>query len=418
METSEKLKENILNRIETSLKGSEYRLIRDESIPDFYNFRINIDGVVKTADDPFYCVINVIPPFRQFDLPFIRARMLKIIKKTNAKLAIFTSGSSFYFYDYIKRDFEKKNYDKVIEKLLYPQKEKHKKAIYDYLNTNFQLSSFKEDDIHFDGNKYTLNPKLENDLINKIFDWENIIGSVYHYTTLDTAFEILKNSTIRLFGIAGMNDTSEINYVEEILYPNIIPDIKTNKTFILSCSIGKNDDLTLWRLYGDDAKGACLRLKSKFKSKSKFQIKSGNMEGFFTLRKVKYIDQYSHEIQQLKDLVSYVKKNTGYILVFNTLHEWCHFIKPKNYEVESEVRLLYQSNDLPEPSKWLITNKTNIINPYVEFDLDKNFPLGLVSITLGPKCQERETNVFQLEELAKSKSSSVYIDESEIKNYR
>src|ERR1039457_230808 len=66
---------------------------------------------------------------------------------------------------------------------------------------------------------------------------------IYRYTTLDTAFATINDKSARLNGIAGMNDTSEIGYVETYLDENFIPlqNVKEiqdlNKRFILCGSI-------------------------------------------------------------------------------------------------------------------------------------------------------------------------------------
>ena len=411
MNMSEKIKCEVLNKFEEGLKNSEYKLVRDVSFPDFYNFKTRVDGLIKTDDDHPYCVIFVRMSLKGLRFKFIKAEVLRVTKKTGIKLAIITNGTSFYFSNSMKYDFEKKDYDTLIEKLLYVKKKEHIKRICEYLNKNFNSLSVSEDNIYFDDNKYTLKKEIERDLVNEVFQWKNVYEHIYRYTSLNTAFEILKKGRIKLFGIAGMNDASEPNYIEEILYQSGIQtsNAEKNKIFIMSCSIGKEDDLTQWRLYGDDAKGACLTFRTVRK------------KGGFVVRKIKYIGQNSKPIQKLIKLIKYVEDLTEYMLVFNTIHEWCHFIKPKDYEVESEVRLLYQLSDNDKTDGWVLSNGTNIINPYIEIDLlNEDFPLKLIDIKLGPKCPERETNRFQLEEFIKdsSKLKGISISESDIKNYR
>jgi hypothetical protein len=222
---------------------------------------------------------------------------------------------------------------------------------------------------------------------------------------------MLNKKNIRMMGIAGMNDVSEVNYVENFLYPSdsqpLNPEI--NNVFITSCSRKKEDDLTQWRLYADDAKGARL----------KFSV-NGNKQNF-TIRKIIYCDIKNDEkILRLKGLVDFIRDKTGFTFVFCTLHEWSHFIKPKDYKVEDEVRLLYLLPQNESPKGWILANNINIITPYVEFNLDENFPLTIEDIKLGPKCPEQRINKYQLNEMLK-KLDSKYDDnvkESSIKNYR
>ena len=178
----------------------------------------------------------------------------------------------------------------------------------------------------------------------------------------------------------------------------------------MSCCEDKKDDLTQWRLYGDDGKGVCLKFKLKEKSNS------------FIFRKIKYLSKDSDQIEKLNDLVEFIYDLTGYTFVFNTLHEWCHFIKPEDYKVESEVRLLYKlsgNKDDEKISGWIFTNGTNIITPYKEFKLDE-FPLELVGIKLGPKFPNPKTNYFQFGAFVKNdlKLKNIEISLSKIENYR
>ena len=121
----------------------------------------------------------------------------------------------------------------------------------------------------------------------------------------------------------------------------------------------------------------------------------------------------------MQNIISEIFSITGSYFVFNTLHEWCHFIKPDDYSVESEVRLLYKLKNEECPKGWIISDTYRIINPYVEFSLDNSFPLKLVEIRLGPKCPEKKINKFQIEQLLKiNNKNDVKVTLSSITNYR
>ncbi len=113
---------------------------------------------------------------------------------------------------------------------------------------------------------------FENQFFNKMFG-EFKDTQICRYTSLKTIFEMLSYLSFRMSGLVGMNDKSEVNYVESYLNRdngNISIDkplikehhntiIAINNRYITSCSkIERKDDLTLWRLYSDDAKGVCL----------------------------------------------------------------------------------------------------------------------------------------------------------------
>ena len=231
--------------------------------------------------------------------------------------------------------------------------------------------------------------------------------TIYRYTSLDTALLILKNNTYRMYGIVGMNDKSEIDYFDDYCYSvkDKLSYQKLNNLFLSSCSLLK-DDLTMWRLYGDDAKGVCLS----------FDIKP-HFTNNFILQVISYADdkRQNDKLDIIKDLL---KTN----VVFSDIDKWKHFFKAKDYSIEQEVRLLFQNNEQSSHSKkrdWIISKDYSIINPFVEFNLfDSEFPLTLKEIILGPKCPEQETNKYQLQELIQQHKLSINVRLSEIKNYR
>ena len=187
----------------------------------------------------------------------------------------------------------------------------------------------------------------------------------------------------------------------------------------------EKDDLTLWRLYSDDAKGVCLT----------FDIKYENLNNHVLLQKVKYANKNGQhkELNFLKQIKLDVENKTGFPFDFRKLGYWKHFFKPYDYSIEEEVRLLIIDNDsLPKiKSDWVMTYTHSIINPIMDFRLNsKLFPIQLREITLGPKCPEQETNYVQLQEMIRrkkreisdkkydSKLNTLKVELSEIKHYR
>ena len=401
----------VLSKFESNLSGTKLKLEKHYKIHS-RNFQVfEIDGLISTPQGYPYALIEVklkADPTDSRILGFIQRKL----SLTRANYAILTDNTSFYFLDSSKSlSFKKMNFNDIIRELLNPNHHAHSKLICEYLNEHFSFLHCLEKDVCFDGNKYTLTKRKEKQLINNLIHFKDYTEPVYRYTTLNTAFEMLKNKNIRMLGIAGMNDVSEVNYVENFLYQSdalpLNPEI--NKIFITSCSKEKNDDLTQWRLYADDAKGVRLKFNVNGKKTN------------FVIREIIYRDlEEFEEIGQLKKLIDYVRKTTAYTFVFNTLHEWSHFIKPNDYQVEDEVRLLYILPKTKEPKGWLLANNINIINPYVEFSLDNNFPLIIDNLKLGPKCPEQKINKYQLNELMKKINPKLdgMVEESKIKNYR
>jgi hypothetical protein len=252
---------------------------------------------------------------------------------------------------------------------------------------------------------------------------ENLIA-IYRYTSLSSIFETAKNKTIRMNGLAGMNDTTEANYVDNYLketdlnlheeLPQTIAAI--NKRFILCCT-ELNDELLQWRLYGDDSKGVCI----EFKINRNLLIQRNDLgKHDFYLGKVKYADSdhKHHELELIKEIIDEVRKTLHVEIRFTMLYVWKHFFKPYEYAYEKEVRLLYIVRDKAK-KKWLLTNSHTIINPFVEFTLsNKEFPLKISEIKLGSKLPERQLNRAQFKQFLTEQGLKIDVNHSEIKNYR
>lgn len=241
--------------------------------------------------------------------------------------------------------------------------------------------------------------------------WKKLLGDetpnkVHRYTSLDTVFYMLKNGTYRMNGIVGMNDPSEIDYFDEYCYGSKKPSYKIlNNLFLSSCS-SLYDDLTMWRLYGEEAKGVCLT----------FEIKDDFSQDFL-LQNISYANDKGKN-----NKLDLIKKLLKAKMVFNDIDKWKHFFKSKDYSIENEIRLLFMyssTSTIVKGRDWIKTADHSIINPYVEFEIDSNeFPFKLTEILLGPKCPEKKTNEEQLKELIQQKEYSINVKSSSIKNYR
>jgi hypothetical protein len=162
------------------------------------------------------------------------------------------------------------------------------------------------------------------------------------------------------------------------------------------------DDLTLWRLYSDDAKGVCLV----------FDIKKSNLNKHVLLQKVKYADENGKhkELDFLKQIKVEVERLTGFEFEFRKFGYWKHFFKANDYAIEEEVRLLIIDNGKLDKLKtdWVLTDTHSIVNPIIDFRINNNsFPIHLRTILLGPKCPEKETNYVQIEEMIRRKKKEI-----------
>ncbi|WP_431293505.1 DUF2971 domain-containing protein [Pedobacter sp. P26] len=280
------------------------------------------------------------------------------------------------------------------------------------------------------GKDITLDGNFENRLFNILLDDLPLDTLIYRYASLETVFATVDGNTIRMNGIAGMNDTSEVEYVDQYLdstytvFNNPAELKEMNRRFISCCSTVK-DKLNQWRLYGDDCKGACLVFRID---------KGGNLPGV-KLKKVSYGTQqssgipYHLELELIKNLMEQVRLKIGQKLKFKSLGIWKHFFKPFEYTEESEVRLLLALNNTNRrikgateslERKWNLTYSHKIIAPFISVPIVNTLlPVTLEKITLGSKCPEKQLNHVQLKMLLEERGLlSVEVDFSGINNYR
>jgi hypothetical protein len=246
---------------------------------------------------------------------------------------------------------------------------------------------------------------------------------VCRYTTLESLFQTLNYKSYRWASIVAMNDRSEIDYAYKqmnVFYKplsslSFLEMDELNKSFISSCTnIRKKDDLTMYRLYGDDSRGVCLVFdydKSKERS---------NM----LLREISYGE--AHKRHDKLDRLAAFLHTLNYIhrirFRFVYLDTWKHFFKSSDYALEEEIRLLYIEKAAfpPDNHGWVKSQPDQIISRYVTFDLDRtDFPLRLRTIILGPNCPDVAVNRRQLEVMLRSKGiTNVDVEVSSIESYR
>ncbi len=362
------------------------------------------------------------------------------INLTNASFCIITDNNLFYFYQRNKNEVIKYTFDEIISQInnikfssVNPKQIETvlkiiKETANKYLNENEVFINYIQYNlstniIGFDEYKncfYFI--ESENNNFNS---FENIFftyllgefkaKTIYRYTTLNTLFESIKNLSFRMSGIVGMNDKSETNFVDHYIqkkeskiisekplnlkHHNTISSL--NKRYISSCSTRK-DDLTLWRLYGDDAKGVCLG----------FKINTEKNNSSFLINKVKYANSKGElkELDFIAEIIRNVKSETNYNFEFRKLKIWRHFFKPYEYEIEKEIRILAIDNEFLEKinEDWVLTNSNSIINPVIDFRLnDLKSPFQLNEIIIGPKCPEKTTNLVQIREMIMRKNIEI-----------
>ena len=248
--------------------------------------------------------------------------------------------------------------------------------------------------------------QAEKELFEKIIDekFNSNDIEIHRYTSLHTAFEMINNKSFRMNGLAGMNDKSEGYYWDEAVSGKKQEPKETINDYYISSFSSIPDNLTLWRLYGDDGKGVCLS----------FQFKENVNE--ITLGKTKYVPKDA-------DCFKFFKAVLDNNFVFQDIEQWKCFFKPLEYNIEAEYRLIFRKDKDGLNIKgngYYVTNDNAIINPYITLDMcSDDFPLKLNEIILGPKCSESKVNIVQLECLLKGRGIyGVSVKESKVKTYR
>lgn len=335
-----------------------------------------------------------------------KSQISRCLNVVPCKYGIVTDGETFHYFN--NNTWITFSLDELVEKLKENIGKQPEKKIAEKIRPLLYENGLKifYPSIIEDANGCRFDEATEELFWESIFDKK--VTTIYRYTSLDSIFESIKNANIRMNGIVGMNDSSEISYFDEYCYRKKDPSYRIlDNVYISSCTDLK-DNLTMWRLYGDDAKGVCLE----------FEVKE-NFGGAFLLHSVSYPNngEKDSNLEMIKKMM-----NLGFH--FEHVDKWKYFFKARDYAVEEEIRLLYINDgksDITIKKNWVKTHDTSIINPVIDFGIaESGFPLTLKTIFVGPKCPEKETNIEQLKELIASKNLGINVNvtSSRIKNYR
>ena len=250
------------------------------------------------------------------------------------------------------------------------------------------------------------------------------VDRICRYSSLESLFATLKYKTLRMNSLPGMNDKSEGLFAWELLYKSekFSNDAfrkrlrEINNAYIVSFSHeDKLDDLTQWRLYGDDAKGVCCV----------YSVITEKVKDRFFIHDIKYIRQNpAYEIiddTYLELLRTYIKEQDR--LTYLDLSPTIFFYKLDIFASEKEIRLLVDNkmtsayNKGPYQREWLLTNSNKIPNPYIDVPLNE-IPIKLEKILLGPNMNDVNTIQAQLEAMLEQQGIDAKVELSEICEYR
>lgn len=191
------------------------------------------------------------------------------------------------------------------------------------------------------------------------------MNTIFHYCTVESLKEILKNKTLRLADIRKSNDSKEIDFLfdsyceyvletnkhsNEVLFRvNCLKRDKIiqiqNTVFLVSCFSKKEDDLHMWSCYGN--KGVCLEFDRDALEQYIKKIRAGcsiaalkeNPNVTFGTPVLKLTDVNYHNIKTISSYF-YKKKLKDDDAFFELFRESPTF-KSDFFKSEEEVRLIY-----------------------------------------------------------------------------
>lgn len=414
------------------LQTNDYLLKEQETIERFlksdlnkapYSVELNVrwhtqytvtyfDIFIRYQNIPLAVVEFILSPKHRRTLEFATRQISNVFYFTDCHYGIITDHNEFYLYDKYNKEYSKHDINDIISILLdykIPQTSSDIKSPLKDVHNILKDIGFNEliDSLVEYNGKYYFKDNYETFFWRKLLNVnEQNSGTIYHYTSLETVFLILKNGTYRLCGITGMNDTSEVDYFDKYcLNKKHKPSYQIlNSIFVSSCSSLK-DNLTMFRLYGDIAKGVCIV----------FDIKTEYNKGFL-LQTISYADE-----QKKDPKLNIIKQLINNNVVFKDIDRWKHFFKSKNYSTEKEVRLLFQDDGITSlvSKREMLINKNSIYTPCVEFNINSaEFPLVLKEIIIGPLCPKPHIIINQLKKIINQYRLSINIKLSDIKDFR
>jgi|GEM_PF-686111 len=252
---------------------------------------------------------------------------------------------------------------------------------------------------------------------------------IIHYTGLTTAKALVfDKSPFRLSEGTFLNDTSEGRELFKFLSYSSAPEEENNsttKTFVKKPFIGsfvlsnKDNDLTLWRMYGKENKvdaGGCAikidqaKLIENFKNKLNLEkVKIESIENEFRFYRVAYRqvivkkgekdknkfiipgleekeDELNEYMEKLFQTISSIQSNEKTkpdekLYVVEMLNEIAFLFKSVEYQYEHEVRLILKDNDVYKKE---IDSKSATPKVYIELVPVKDL---IQKITFGPKVE-------------------------------
>lgn len=202
---------------------------------------------------------------------------------------------------------------------------------------------------------------------------------IYHYTSLEKFEQIIASRKFLFTHYKNLNDTLELKHgyqiFEKLVYETKVPDadryLKNLKAILLDheidfyiCSFSEqNDNLSLWRLYGDDGYGVALGIDTNFTLVSEEKVENPTISAAIYKQAT-----FEANFKNLCDRINTITNSSKYLilselrqkevlkLLYSHLFVYCFSIclvtKHESYQHESEVRLLLKDGRLSYPNEY------------------------------------------------------------------
>lgn len=381
-----------------------------------------------------------------------RREIAKIMKRAQVQLGIVITGSGQYYLrkasttrsskakistiaseiqNIYKNIQEHLDPDEVKETLITLFNKAPKFAQKDFIRPLFERAC---DDLDINRGRVSFKAEIEDKIMLTLLGGELPEGSfVCRYTTLDSLFKMIDGTKHAMCSPVSMNDKHECDYADSFMPWHVnrsrgeVEIEADNSYFLLSCSdINESDDLTMWRLYGDNAKGVCIE----------YAVDADKLDNDrYILGRVSYGKRnkggkVDHpELSFLSFMLSQ-PISSGWYFTLSKWYIWKFFFKSWTYRDENEIRLIYipdiSNNDEYDRIKWYKDQSNGIFNRLVLIPIAlqdrEDFPLNLSKIILGPQSPEVGRNREQIWYMAQQKgidtTISFSVEPSGIRNYR
>ena len=236
---------------------------------------------------------------------------------------------------------------------------------------------------------------------------EKLAQDMAYYTSMDNFLymlpakcgELSACGRFSIMNIAYMNDPNEGTLLQKYINKgNELRETNTGrKTAIypyvfMKCFTTRVDDLPMWEMYGDHAKGCCILVDwdaseraSKKKSVPLYRVCyiKKNPSSKYTINmgdnpQIEDIETVRGGMQKLKTLLEEIKTDDARDLFEALLQGITYLFKENIYYYEQEMRILYTFSDISE--EFMHTK-----NEYPMLYVQPDFPIHIKEIILGPK---------------------------------